>query len=174
MKHFELFLFSSNKICYISFGDELRIYKKRGNWILRCSVRKLQTKLVVYPSNNEVSAWPTQEDGTFLFPEICPNQGDRIIFGVTRASGAPAQVIWRNLLRFGIRPPWRKFASDVSAPIFCCPPLRSRGRRRSLRSGASRLRSGCAAVHARSAPSNRKCPLKRLQLTSATPASAKS
>ena len=125
-------------------------------------------------SNYEVSAWPTQEDGTFIFPEICPNQGERIIFGVTRASGAPAQVIWRNLLRFGIRPPWRKFASDVSAPIFCCPPLRSRGRRRSLRSGASRLRSGCAAVHARSAPSNRKCPLKRLQLTSATPASAKS
>ena len=29
MKHFELFLFSSNKNCRISFGDDLRIYKKR-------------------------------------------------------------------------------------------------------------------------------------------------
>ena len=122
---------------------------------------------------NMLSLDQINEDGTFLATDICPNQGDRIIFRVERASGLRRKGFGQ------IFPIWRSASVPEAsfrhfAPIFGCSPLRSRGRRRSLRSGASRLRSGCAAVHARSTPNNRKCPRKCLQLSSGTPASAKS
>ena len=82
---------------------------------------------------NMLSLDQINEDGTFLATDICPNQGDRIIFRVERASGLRRKGFGQ------IFPIWRSASVPEAsfrhfAPIFGCSPLRSRGRRRSLRS----------------------------------------